>query len=104
MFDIFVLSSLNEGISNTVLEAMACELPVIASRVGGNPEILQESISGFFFRPGDIATLSKLLLRYARDPLLRRAHGIAARDSAINRFSIETMVHNYQAIYDQLLE
>ena len=103
LFDVFVLPSLNEGISNTILEAMASGLPVIAGRVGGNVEILSEPDTGFFFSPGDTDTLTNLLRRYVDDVDLRHSHGAAARKTVLARFSIDSMVGHYQAVYDQLL-
>ncbi len=59
--DVFVLPSLMEGMSNTILEAMSCALPVAATRVGGNPELVQEGRTGFLFAPGDAAQLAAQL-------------------------------------------
>ncbi len=101
-FDVFVLPSLNEGISNTLLEAMAAGLPVIASEVGGNPELVQANVSGRFFKAGDIEGLSRLLTEYALDAALRRAHGEAARRIAVERFSLHAMVNNYETLYDRV--
>ncbi len=101
-FDVFVLPSLSEGISNTILEAMACGLPILATAVGGNLELVQESQSGRLFQPGDVAGLARLLADYGSDPSLRRAHGEQARQSAVERFSLGAMVANYQAVYENL--
>ncbi|WP_295996003.1 TIGR03088 family PEP-CTERM/XrtA system glycosyltransferase [Rugamonas sp.] len=101
-FDVFVLPSLSEGISNTILEAMACGVPVLASAVGGNLELLREGESGRFFQPGDVAALARLLADYAGDPALRQAHGRQARQVAVERFSLGAMVANYQAVYERL--
>ncbi len=100
-FDVFVLPSLNEGISNTILEAMAAGLPVLASAVGGNPELIEANLFGRLFQPGDTAALCGLLGDYALDEPLRRAHGQAARRVAVERFSLDAMVKNYEAVYDR---
>jgi glycosyltransferase involved in cell wall biosynthesis len=101
-FDVFVLPSLAEGISNTVLEAMATALPVLATAVGGNREIVDDATTGKLFQPQDVATLRQLLVDYIRNPALRNDHGRAARRSAVERFSQEVMVENYQALYASL--
>jgi sugar transferase (PEP-CTERM/EpsH1 system associated) len=101
--DVFVLPSLNEGISNTILEAMACGLPVIATGVGGNLELVADGACGRFFTPRDAGTLCDLLLQYTRDVPLREAHSRAARHHAVEQFGLATMVARYQAVYDQLL-
>ena len=102
-FDIFALPSLNEGISNTVLEAMASGLPVVATAVGGNPELVADGISGRLFAPGDSAALSTMLATYVDDEPLRRAHSHAARRIALDRFSLTAMTESYAAMYDSLL-
>jgi sugar transferase (PEP-CTERM/EpsH1 system associated) len=98
-FDVFVLPSLSEGISNTVLEAMASGVPVVATAAGGNLEIVEDGYCGRLFPPGDVATLARLLSGYIVDPLLRQAHAVAARRVAVERFSLDTMVRKYQEIY-----
>ena len=98
-FDVFVLPSLSEGISNTVLEAMASGVPVVATAVGGNLELVEDGHCGRLFPPGDVTTLARLLGGYIADPLLRQAHAVAARRVAVERFSLDTMVRKYQEIY-----
>ncbi|TFW19389.1 TIGR03088 family PEP-CTERM/XrtA system glycosyltransferase [Duganella callida] len=101
-FDVFVLPSLSEGISNTILEAMACGLPVLATAAGGNVELVQEDYSGRLFQPGDTRALGGLLTDYARTPALCRQHGEQARQAAVERFSLSAMVNNYMAVYEKL--
>ena len=100
-FDIFVLPSLSEGISNTILEAMASGLPIIATAAGGNLELVQDGHSGLFFEPGNIASLTRLLADYSTNALLRHTHADTARRIVIERFSLIAMVKNYQSIYEQ---
>jgi len=96
---VFVLPSLNEGISNTLLEAMACGLPTLATTVGGNAEILDDGVIGRSFAPGRSDVLAGLLRTYLDDPAQRRQHGTAARSRAEQQFSLRTMVDRYRDLY-----
>lgn len=102
-FDIFVLPSLNEGISNTVLEAMASALPVVATRVGGNAELVDDDRTGVLVPASDPAALSRALKAYAEDPDLRRRHGRAGRLRVEQSFSLEAMIRDYVELYDSVL-
>ena len=101
--DIFVLPSRNEGISNTILEAMASGLPVVATNVGGNPELIDANDSGTLIRPNDAAELASAIRDYANDSSLRDRHGTAARKRVETMFSLDSMVRSYAELYDQLL-
>jgi len=96
--DVFVLSSVNEGISNTILEAMATGLPVVASNVGGNPELVVDGVTGSLFPSGDVEALSSALLDYFKSPGLRLQHGNQGRERAVAHFSIKAMVESYEAV------
>lgn len=102
--DCFVLPSLSEGISNTLLEAMASSLPVIATRVGGNAELMEEGLTGKLVPRADHEALATEMLRYFDNPQLARRHGRAGRDLVEKRFSIEAMVRRYDELYTQLLK
>ncbi len=102
--DVFVLPSLNEGISNTILEAMAAGVPVLTTAVGGSVELVDEGVSGRYFAPGDVTSLARMLGDYVADAPLRRAHGEAARRIALERFSLTAMVAGYGGVYDALSE
>lgn len=102
-FDIFVLSSIAEGMSNVILEAMATGLPAVATRVGGNPELVADGTSGFLVEPGSPAALANALRRYLGDPGLLARHGRAARELAQAEFSLERMVGEYGQLYGRLL-
>jgi sugar transferase (PEP-CTERM/EpsH1 system associated) len=97
--DVFALPSLNEGISNTVLEAMASGLPIVATRTGGNPELIEDGVTGRLVPVGDAAALAQALGTYARDPLLRTLHGKAARERAVEEFGLDRMVDRYRRLY-----
>lgn len=100
--DLFVLPSLNEGISNTLLEAMATGLPLLATAVGGNVELLTDGVVGSTFIPGDHCSLAVMISRYYLQPDLRAAQGAAARAHAVQSFSLQAMVSHYQAVYETL--
>ncbi|MFI5445931.1 TIGR03088 family PEP-CTERM/XrtA system glycosyltransferase [Polaromonas sp. UC242_47] len=100
--DLFVLPSLNEGISNTLLEAMATGLPVIATAVGGNVELVDVGVVGDTFLPGDAGRLAELIENYVADPVRSAAHGAAARRRVLRQFSLQAMVAAYQDIYQKL--
>lgn len=101
--DCFVLPSLAEGISNTILEAMASGLPVIATRVGGNPELVLEGETGRLVPVGDVEALASALIDDAHAPEADRAAGLAGRWQVERRFSMDSMVAAYRGLYDELL-
>lgn len=99
MMDIFVQPSDNEGISNTVLEAMASGIPIIATAVGGNNELVKEGLNGMLVPPGEIQGLRRALRRYLEKAGDRELHGRNARRDAVERFSLERMVREYEDLY-----
>jgi len=102
--DVFVLCSIAEGISNTILEAMATGLPVVATRVGGNPELVVDGKTGCLVEPRSPAALAASLRRYFEDPRLLAQHGGSARALAVAGFSLERMVGAYEQLYERLLD
>jgi sugar transferase (PEP-CTERM/EpsH1 system associated) len=100
--DVFVLPSLSEGMSNTLLEAMASSLPVVATRVGGNPELVEDERSGWLFEPRDVMALAAILERAGRDANRRQEIGQAARRRAVEHFSLEGMIETYRSLYVEL--
>lgn len=101
--DVFVLPSLAEGISNTILEAMACGLPVIATRVGGNAELVVDGETGMLVDSDDVAAMAQAIERYADEPALRERHGRQAREHVLARFSMARMLESYDTVYRGLV-
>ncbi|MGV7206272.1 TIGR03088 family PEP-CTERM/XrtA system glycosyltransferase [Oxalobacteraceae bacterium A2-2] len=101
--DLFVLPSLAEGSSNTILEAMATGLPVVATRVGGNRDLVEPGWSGTLVPPRTPACLADAIGDYYRIPGLARRHGRRARRRVLNQHSLLAMTSAYLAVYDGLL-
>lgn len=101
VMDVFVLPSLNEGISNTVLEAMATGVPVVAARVGGNPELVEPG-TGLLYDPSEARGLLNAMLRYHVDPEAARRAGAAARARVDRHYSLDAMVGRYLHLYRDL--
>jgi sugar transferase (PEP-CTERM/EpsH1 system associated) len=101
--DLFVLPSLAEGTSNTILEAMATGLPVVATAVGGNPELVVDGATGTLVPAADSLALAAAMRRYVGDRCLGARHGDAGRRRAETEFSLAAMVAAYTALYDRLL-
>ncbi len=102
-FNCFVLPSLSEGISNTILEAMACALPVVATDVGGNAELVQQGRTGLLVEAGDIDGMAQSLLKIYDAGDRSQAMGAEGRREVESRFSLPAMVGAYQALYDKEL-
>lgn len=102
--DIFVLPSLNEGISNTLLEAQASGLPVIATRVGGNVELVADGVNGTLVPPSDVEKMAQALLGYIDADERIREHGRQARLRVAEAFSIAAMATAYAEVYEQVLD
>jgi glycosyltransferase involved in cell wall biosynthesis len=103
MSDVFCLPSRSEGFSNALLEAMACALPCVATRVGGNAEAIEDGVSGFLVAPQDPDLIADRLLRLLRQPEAGRHMGQAARQRVEEKFTVEAMMANLTAVYDGLL-
>lgn len=101
--DCFVLPSLGEGISNTILEAMSTGLPVIATDVGGNRELVDPGRTGELVPAADPQALAACIAAYATKPDRARAAGRAGRERVEQRFSLDGMVRRYDALYRRLL-
>ena len=83
---------------------MACEVPVIASRVGGLPEVVREGVTGYLRAPDDTAGMAAAALALLRDPAARQAMGRAAADDVRNRFEHRTIVPLYEQFYEETIE
>ncbi len=102
VLDLFVLPSLNEGMGRALLEAMAVGCPVVATRVGGIPDVVADGTTGLLVPPRDDRALAEAILTLLRDRSRRAAYGEAARRYVDGRFDIETMVHNIERLYDEV--
>jgi sugar transferase (PEP-CTERM/EpsH1 system associated) len=98
-FDIFILPSLAEGISNTILEAMACGLPVVATNVGGNAELVQHEYSGYVVNETDPQEMAERILGYINQVDLKTLHGQHGRELIEQKFSIQAMTSAYDNLY-----
>jgi sugar transferase (PEP-CTERM/EpsH1 system associated) len=102
--DVFAMSSLAEGTPGAALEAMACGLPVVGTRVGGIPEVIDNGVSGMLVEPGNAVAMADALEEYLASPALLRSHGVAARERVQRKYSMAAMVACYQELYDTLCE
>jgi glycosyltransferase involved in cell wall biosynthesis len=102
--DIVVHPSLTEGLSNVILEAMAAGLPVVATRVGGNPELVQEGRTGLLIPPKDEDALASAIACLLDNPQAARKFGEAARERIIREFSISRLLSQTEELYLRLRE
>jgi len=101
--DAFLLPSATESFGLAALEAMACEVPVVASRVGGLPEVVDEGVNGFLHAPADVEGMASSLVRIVTDEALRDRLGAEGRRAAIERFSASRIVPMYEAAYEAIV-
>jgi len=102
--DVFVLPSNKEAMGNSLMEAMASEVPVVASRVGGSVEIVEEAVSGMLFPPGDSRALARAISTLLRDPGLGGRMARAGRERILASFTIERMAAANEHFYYQLFQ
>ena len=101
LFDIYVLSTHTEGVSISLLEAMAMQLPVVATAVGGNVEVIESDVSGFLSNVSDVNSLTDHLMTLCTDKKRGTQISLAARDRVESIFSLDAMVSSYYHIYIQ---
>ena len=102
--DVFLLPSELESFGLAALEAQACEVPVIATRIGGIPEVVNEGESGFLSDVGDVEKMSADTLELLKDEDLRRSFGTRGRELAISRYSTEKIIPQYIAFYEKIVK
>ena len=102
--DIFVFPSYAEGMPNSLLEAMACGLPVIASKIGGVVDVVEDGKSGILFEPGDVSGLASAMVKLLNDNELRLKLGAEARKRIVDGFSIDRIADEYIRLYERLLK
>jgi glycosyltransferase involved in cell wall biosynthesis len=100
--NVFVLPSLEEGLSNALLEAMACSKPCVSSRVGGCQYLIADGERGFLVEAGDVQALADRIARYLGDNELRETHGRNAAEFVREHHSVERMVRDYEALYEEI--
>jgi glycosyltransferase involved in cell wall biosynthesis len=98
-FDVLALPSVKEGFPWAVLEAMAAKVPVVATRVGAIPEMLDDGISGIICEPGDAEQLAQGIVKLLGDDRLRQDYAIAAHQHVINAFSLREMIDQYERLF-----
>ncbi len=102
-FDAMILPSANEGTPVVVIEALAAGCPVVATSVGGVPDVIRGGVDGFLVPAGDVEALAERLARLARDPELRATMGEAGRESVPARYAVERLVNDVDELYRSLL-
>jgi glycosyltransferase involved in cell wall biosynthesis len=100
--DAFALASTREGLPNALLEAMAAGLPIVATRVGGVPEAIEDGLSGLLVQPGDPHAMAEAIHRLWRQPELRQQLGASASRRAAERFSAEAFLREFRAVLDEV--
>lgn len=101
--DVLLLPSVQESFGLAALEAMACELPVIASNIGGIPEVVTDNETGFLSSVGDVEKMSQDAARLLSDKEMRDDYGKRARESALSRYSTDLVIPRYIAFYESVL-
>jgi glycosyltransferase involved in cell wall biosynthesis len=102
-FDAMILPSGNEGTPVSAIEALASGRPVVATRVGGVPDVVRDGEDGFLVDPGDVEQLAERLALLARDPALRERMGSAGRERVLPRYAVDRLVDDVDRLYKSLL-
>jgi glycosyltransferase involved in cell wall biosynthesis len=101
--DLLLLPSQSESFGLTALEAMACEVPVIATRVGGIPELVEDKGCGYLFEIGDVDGMAAASLRVLSDHAERERLGKRGREIAVSRFTTEKIIPQYEELYSRVV-
>ncbi|HPP12062.1 MAG TPA: glycosyltransferase family 4 protein, partial [bacterium] len=99
----FVLPSLAEGLSNALLEAMACGLPVVATKVSGTVDVIEEGVNGFLVEPGNPEALAEAMAGILKDEGLAYRMGQANRKKILEKYSLDKIVDEYLSLYKRLM-
>ena len=103
VMDVFILTSFSEGLSNSIMEAMAAGLPVVATNVGGNPELVIHNETGFLFPSQDASILAQQIIELANNPEKRHKMGLAGRKRMEDFFTLEKIIQNYENLYRSVI-
>ncbi len=104
LFDLKILASTMEGLSQSLLEAMALGIPVIGTAFAGNLDLIEDGENGLFFKDGDIQTLSEQIKKLRNSKELRSKLSKAGKETALEKFSIENTIRNYEEYFYKLIE
>jgi glycosyltransferase involved in cell wall biosynthesis len=101
-FDLFVMSSVTEGLGTATLDAMACSRAAVATRAGGLPEIVRDGVTGVLVDPRDHQGMAQAIVTLLRDPALRARMGTAGRARVCDLFTVDRMVAETAAVYERV--
>ena len=102
-FDLFVMSSVSEGLGTSLLDAMACARPIVATRAGGIPEIVEDEVNGVLVPPRDAPALADAIVQQLRDATRRRRLGEAGLARVRAQFTVERMVEQSAEVYEMVV-
>ena len=103
IFDVAVLASLSEGFSNVILEYMASSKPVVATEVGGNPELVVHGETGLLVPPADAHTLADAILSILEDKEAALRYGAAGRKRVEDKFELGKMIRQYEDLFERVI-
>ncbi|MFR3499994.1 MAG: glycosyltransferase, partial [Paraclostridium bifermentans] len=104
IIDVGVLCSIQEGLSNSIIEYMLCKNPVIATNVGGNIELVKDNETGLLINVGDFEELSNKMLFLIKNKELIKSYGEKSYEFAYEKFKYENMVESYENLYEKLID
>jgi glycosyltransferase involved in cell wall biosynthesis len=102
-FDVFVMSSVSEGLGTSLLDAMACSKPIVATRVGGIPEVVEDEVTGQLVAPRDHRAMAAAIVKQLRSPDLRRRMAEAGLRRVREQFTVDRMVAETAAVYERVV-